>query len=363
MRYPLVSVVIPLYNSERTIGSTLSAVLTQDYPALEVVVVDDGSTDRGDVIARAYGDRIRLISTPNRGVSAARNTGIEAARGELIALVDADDIILPTYIERAVRTWSEAGGGRRLLAAEAMILSDQGLFPHRTALPLGTVPAKKQRLALLGCNFLSIFTVFPSSMIDEVGGFDTALTHAEDYELWMRAVLSGWEVVFLKEPYAIVRRTEMSASRDHERMVAAVELIHRRVREKWADSLSDAEKALLERILRHGPAHSHTDKGEVALAEGRGRDAAVAFATAAQLSPGNRRLAQKAALLRFPPMRRVLAVKQSRRLHETGETQVAAGTSPASQSPPRAAASKPIRESAAGQHAGGGQAGGGSGGG
>lgn len=223
MRYPLVSVVIPLYNSERTIGSTLSGVLTQDYPALDVVVVDDGSTDRGGVFARAYGDRIRLISTPNRGVSAARNTGIEAARGELIALVDADDIILPPYIDRAVRTWSEAGGGRRLVAAEAMILSDQGLFPHRTVLPLKAVPVKKQRLALLGGNFLSMFSLFPSAMIDEIGGFDTALTHAEDYELWMRAVLSGWEVAFLEEPHAVYRRTEMSASRDRERMVAAVE--------------------------------------------------------------------------------------------------------------------------------------------
>ena len=90
---PTVSVVIPLYQTERYIAETLQSVLAQTLADFEVIVVDDGSSDRGPAIARAVGDaRVRVVRQNNRGLAGARNTGIRNARGRYIALLDADDL-------------------------------------------------------------------------------------------------------------------------------------------------------------------------------------------------------------------------------------------------------------------------------
>jgi len=101
---PAVSVVIPLYNKGPYIARALNSVLAQTFQDFEVIVVDDGSTDSGAEVVRRFDDpRIRLIQQENRGVSAARNRGIEAARAELVAFLDADDEWLPGFVETIVR--------------------------------------------------------------------------------------------------------------------------------------------------------------------------------------------------------------------------------------------------------------------
>lgn len=101
---PAVSVVVPLYNKEPYIAGGLNSILNQTSQDFEVIVVDDGSTDRGPEIVKEFRDpRIRLIQQENKGVSAARNQGIKAARSELIAFLDADDEWLPSFIETILR--------------------------------------------------------------------------------------------------------------------------------------------------------------------------------------------------------------------------------------------------------------------
>jgi len=101
MKGPLVSVIVPVYNGERFLDSALKSIFNQDYRPIEVIVVDDGSTDNSADIARSYKE-IHYIYQPNQGPSVARNTGIAVAQGEFIAFLDADDIWMPNKLSRQI---------------------------------------------------------------------------------------------------------------------------------------------------------------------------------------------------------------------------------------------------------------------
>lgn len=108
MSGPIVSVVIPAYNAQRTLAEAVSSVLAQTVRDIEVIVVDDGSRDSTLAVARGIGDpRVRVVSQENRGVAAARNAGILISAGEYVALLDADDLWLPKKLERQLEFFSE----------------------------------------------------------------------------------------------------------------------------------------------------------------------------------------------------------------------------------------------------------------
>ncbi len=126
---PRVSVVIPAYNCERFIRDAVDSALAQDYPALKIIVIDDGSTDDTGALLASYGTRIRLLSQPNRGCAAARNKGVAHAHGRYIAFLDGDDAWSPwkntnyeyLVINRALAAWGpgsapEPGAMRARLA-------------------------------------------------------------------------------------------------------------------------------------------------------------------------------------------------------------------------------------------------------
>jgi glycosyltransferase involved in cell wall biosynthesis len=101
---PLVSVVIPSYNMEAFTPQTVESVLAQDYPSVEVIVVDDGSTDGSVGALKRFGERIRLIEQKNSGACAARNRGLQECRGEFVAFLDCDDLWEPRKLTRCVET-------------------------------------------------------------------------------------------------------------------------------------------------------------------------------------------------------------------------------------------------------------------
>jgi glycosyltransferase involved in cell wall biosynthesis len=109
MDHPLVSVIIPTYNREATIGEAIQSALDQTYPHLEIVVVDDGSTDCTWRVLESFGQRIRVFRQQNAGPSAARNRAVAAAEGEIVAFLDSDDVWFPRKIERQVRLLLAAG--------------------------------------------------------------------------------------------------------------------------------------------------------------------------------------------------------------------------------------------------------------
>lgn len=180
---PLVSVIIPTFNRQAMLLEALTSLLDQEYSPFEVIVVDDGSTDDTVAALAPYRDRIQLLRQPNRGVSAARNRGIAAARGELIALLDSDDLWLPGKLRTQVRFF--AAHPASLICQTEEIWLRQGV----------RVNPRKYHQKLSGMIFepsLARCLVSPSavmmrrSLLEEVGGFDESLPACEDYDLWLR---------------------------------------------------------------------------------------------------------------------------------------------------------------------------------
>lgn len=185
----LVTAVIPAYNYARFVGRAVDSVLAQTHTPIECIVVDDGSTDdTPDVLAR-YGDRIRVIRQKNSGLSAARNTGITAARGEYVAILDADDWWAPTKIERQVACITSnpelaaVGVGLELVGADMKVVRNL-VMPQPTkdkAANLRAVAVRKLWVGGSGSGLLA-----RKSVLEKIGLFDTSLRAAEDWDMWLR---------------------------------------------------------------------------------------------------------------------------------------------------------------------------------
>ncbi len=289
-----VSVVTPAFNAAATIGAAISSVLDQTYRDVELVVVDDGSTDATAVIAEAYGDPVRVVRQENKGVAAARNRGIREAAGELIAFCDADDALLPEHLERLVPVWDARGG---IATANSYWLLPGGI--GKTRYRGGFPKPDDQRQAILEQNFVSPLSLFPRSLLDEVGPFDEERRRAEDWDFWIRAIFAGHRVTLQPRPTALYRWGSESLSSARDAMDADVEAVLRRVAER--DDLTADERAYVERRLSGPSPRELSREGDRALRAGRYREAARAYRDAAGLVPSERMLLWKARVLRPAP--------------------------------------------------------------
>lgn len=193
---PRVSVVIPCFNAERFIAATLRSVYAQTGTALEVIVVDDGSTDGSAALVQREFPQLRLIRRANGGVAAARNAGIAAATGDWVAFCDADDIWLPGKLQAQFDAISAAPGCRMSYTAwfiwhsaepepTPALLAD---LANRAAEPRwrGATGWLYPEL-LLDCVVWTSTVLMQRSLLEEIGPFDTTLRIGEDYDLWLRA--------------------------------------------------------------------------------------------------------------------------------------------------------------------------------
>lgn len=295
-----VSVVMAAYNAQDTIGAAISGVLQQDHPFVELVVVDDGSTDRTKEICEAYGDLITFVSGPNRGAAAARNLGMRAASGEMIAFCDSDDQLLPAMISRSLRVLDDAPE-RSVVTNEALLSTATGIVPGRTLLR-GKVPRpERQRLTMLQRNFVGIFSVFPRQLVDEIGGFDERLRQQEDWDFWLRAAHAGWNFFVQPSPMAIYRLSAGSLSTDSGRFDAGERLIADFVASVDRSTFTAEERLYLDKRLNTASPQRLAEQGAEALQNGDYRGARATQRTLLPLIVEDRRGWLHAAVIGYVP--------------------------------------------------------------
>jgi glycosyltransferase involved in cell wall biosynthesis len=212
MNIPQVSVVIPLYNKQHSIKSTLESACNQTIRDIEIIVIDDGSTDNGAEICRHYPDpRICLVQQKNLGVSVARNEGIRRARADLIAFLDADDTWDPTYLEtilRLRRTYPEAGA----YATSYYILNNKGV---KSKIELNYIPSDTWEGILTNFFKLAALEKFnilwtgsicvPKHIFEQVGGFCVGEHCGQDIDMWYRIALN-YPIAYSALPKAFYHR-------------------------------------------------------------------------------------------------------------------------------------------------------------
>jgi len=198
---PLVSVIIPLYNNEKYICAALDSVFAQDHLNMEVIVVNDGSTDKSLMELEPYLDRIMLIDQVNGGASSARNTGILASAGKYVAFLDADDLWLPGKITAQVE-FLESNGDFGLVCVNLCRSGDkEKVLINQSGWIMDSL--------LNSCELWTSAVMVKRSVIDSVGVFDETLMVGEDYDLWLR-IASRIKCHIIDEIYAVYRINETS---------------------------------------------------------------------------------------------------------------------------------------------------------
>lgn len=179
-----VSVVIPTYNRSSLVHRAITSVLEQTFKDTEILVVDDGSTDETVPSLEVFSNKVRILRhETNRGVSAARNTGIRAASAPLIAFLDSDDRWLPGKLDAQVRFFSDHPGAVACQTREIWIRGDRRVNPARRHLkPSGDIFEASLERCLVSPSAVMV----RRSLLDEVGLFDEDLPVCEDYDLWLR---------------------------------------------------------------------------------------------------------------------------------------------------------------------------------
>jgi len=295
---PTVSVIIPTYNSGRFVGHAIESVLAQSFDDLELIVVDDGSTDGTVDRVRSYGDEVTYVTRPNGGPGAARNHGARLASGEWLAFLDADDFWFPNKLAGQLALARRAPDldvivGNYHVVDEGGRLMHEGFGDH----PLvgldsngadgeGVVfgPESRERYVAHRFGILST-TLVRADLFRRVGGFAERLTLAEDIHLMTRLIASARSFGAVRVPVAAYRRRRgsMSHGQDEHR--------HR----VTATSLSDlvSERSLpraMAGAIRWQLAETYLDLAVLLARQGRRASATVAATRALIARPGWRAL-------------------------------------------------------------------------
>jgi glycosyltransferase involved in cell wall biosynthesis len=283
---PLVSIVIPAYNVATFIGETLDSVCAQTFTDFEVILVNDGSPDTEEFerAIQPYRERICYLKQENSGASVARNTGLRAARGELIAFLDADDLWASNYLEEQLKFMREFDCD--LACADAMIFgasADAGRS-YMDSL-MGTAPPQGRVTFLELVNaersLITSGVVARRDLILEVGFFDEALRNAQDFDLWLRLARHGARLAYHRRVLLSYRSRPNSLSGDainsHQRELRVFDKIEQ------SYDFTPAERAEVAAVIRNRRALLKYELGKLYLVPGDFGRARESFANAISL--------------------------------------------------------------------------------
>ena len=277
---PLVSVLMPAYRRENYVGEAIASVLGQTVADLELIVIDDGSDDGTAAVVSAVADRrVRLLRQDHRGISAALNRGLAAARGRLVARLDSDDIWLPDMLATQVAALDRNPDAGLVYARGQGMDADGAPLQDVWGIPLPHAD-DAFRSMVLGDVTCNITVVVRRTHVDRAGPYDESLHHGEDWDMWLR-VARQCRFVFTDRVLAHFRRhdgqTSEGPTRDRDRLDRA-RILDKLFRDP---SLSPEIQAL------RGLAYSNvaTGNGLVWFVETKYRLAARAFQQALRFSP------------------------------------------------------------------------------
>jgi len=224
MNNPLVTIVTPSFNQGRFIRATIESVLSQDYANIDYIIMDGGSTDSTADVVAEYADRLTWVSEKDRGQSHAINKGFGVARGEIVAWINSDDILLPGAVSRAVAEFAkdpELGAvyGEGYLMNEAGEFT--GRFPH-------TVPFDLWRLVHVSDYILQQTVFFRKAVFDDVGFIDEGLNWGMDWDILIR-IGKRFEIRYIPEFMGALREygEAKTFSGGHRRFMELVEIVRR----------------------------------------------------------------------------------------------------------------------------------------
>lgn len=225
---PKATIIVPCYNAEKTLAACLNSALAQSYPNVEVIVVDDGSTDRSAEIAESFGERIRLIRQTNHGLSASRNAAVQAATGRYIVLLDADDMLLPDCVSKRVSIL-EADPGVGLVAGYYAEIDQEGNRSDRVPELRKVWTGQAFRQAVRRNWGPPVGWTFPVEVFRRVGGFDPLLKSAEDWDFVIRVSLK-YSVAYDPTVQCLYRKSAGQMSSNWIVMLDMMQAVHRKNR-------------------------------------------------------------------------------------------------------------------------------------
>jgi glycosyltransferase involved in cell wall biosynthesis len=228
---PLVTVIIPCYNGEAFVQEAITSALAQTYHRVEVIVIDDGSTDRSAEIAQAF--PVRYIHQENRGLTASRNLGIQESRGSYLVFLDADDRLLPEAIKAGLDVLQTRPECAMTIGDHLFVCEDGSYLAHSRKTFLGSSHYE----ALLISNFIEMISsvLFRRSVFEAVGGFDPQLRVAEDYELYLR-IARDFPVCCHTSVVAEYRQHKSNVSHNSELMLTlTLQVLKREARHIFSD--------------------------------------------------------------------------------------------------------------------------------
>jgi glycosyltransferase involved in cell wall biosynthesis len=262
-----VSVLIGAYDNAATLREAMDSILAQTVEDLELIVVDDGSSDRTVEIAEAAAardPRVRVVRQANGGVSRARNAALRLARGRYFALLDSDDVWAPRFLQAQVEIL-DARPEIAIVTGNAVFLGGarhgQPVRPCPDARPDPTPSS-----IVADETSVFIMCVFRRAVYDAIGGFDETKRTNEDYDYWLRAATAGFRFLRNDAPLAQYRSHGASLSANESRMLRGILVVLREHRRRVSAASEDS--AVLERQIARFESELHASDARAALETG-----------------------------------------------------------------------------------------------